>query len=380
MLNPIYKAIGYLLAVAYSIVPGHNLGLAIILLTCVVMLVLFPLTAKQARSMIAMQKVQPEIKRLQQKYKNDKQKQNEEILKFYQENKINPLAGCLPLVMQLPIFISLFHVLRGIKSQVPTHGSFDRLFRDTCGTATNAHTCTHPKGLHFLGMDLSKTLLDARAGGFVHVLPYVVAVLLIVATGWYQARQTMARQASNPQASQSPVNSQMQFMTKVFPVVFGVFSIRFASGLMVYWITSNLWRIGQQHLVLNKIYDEAHAPAAPKDGDVIDVDADDEPAASTESKPARPSRPAKRPKQPPRTTPATRAEKPAPSAAPAVPPKGKLAPKSGSGAKSVRRPGSPTPARSDRGNGNGSPNGAGNGAAAGAADPAGTARRKKRKR
>ena len=72
MLNPLYKAIGFLLAVAYSIVPAHNLGLAIILLTCVVMLALFPLTAKQARSMISMQKVQPEIKRLQQKYKNDK--------------------------------------------------------------------------------------------------------------------------------------------------------------------------------------------------------------------------------------------------------------------------------------------------------------------
>ena len=122
MLNPIYKAIGYLLAVAYSVVPAHNLGLAIILLTCVVMLALFPLTAKQARSMISMQKVQPEIKRLQQKYKNDKQKQNEEILKFYQENKINPLAGCLPLVMQFPIFISLFHVLRGVQGNVPKTG------------------------------------------------------------------------------------------------------------------------------------------------------------------------------------------------------------------------------------------------------------------
>src|ERR1700692_4244865 len=152
----------YLLAVAYSVVPAHNLGLAIILLTCVVMLALFPLTAKQARSMISMQKVQPEIKRLQQKYKNDKQKQNEEILKFYQENKINPLAGCLPLVMQFPIFISLFHVLRGVQSNVPHHATITRLFHNICGkTATSAKNCQKPPhGLRFLGMDLSKSLWE----------------------------------------------------------------------------------------------------------------------------------------------------------------------------------------------------------------------------
>src|SRR6266487_1682126 len=128
------------------------------------MLALFPLTAKQARSMIAMQKVQPEIKRLQQKYKGDKQKQNEEILKFYQENKINPLAGCLPLVMQFPIFISLFHVLRSVQTNVPKDGKFNRLYNDICKPVTAGAKCQkHPTGLHFLGMDLSKSLWNVRA-------------------------------------------------------------------------------------------------------------------------------------------------------------------------------------------------------------------------
>ena len=339
MLNPIYKAIGFLLALAYQYVPAHNLGLAIIALTCVVMLALFPLTAKQARSMISMQKVQPEIKRLQQKYKSDKQKQNEEILKFYQENKINPLAGCLPLVMQFPIFISLFHVLRSVQGNVPKTGSFNRLYHDICGPSITK--CQkHPTGLHFLGMDLSKSLWNVRASSILTVLPYVISILLIIATGWYQARQTMARQQSNVNAS--PVNSQMQFMTKVFPIVFGVLSLRFASGLVVYWVTSNIWRIGQQHLVLNKIYDEANNAPPPKSRPEDD---DDEP-------PDPPS--------------------PAPGSA-------KKSPTSGGAKPSVRRPGSPKPARDpNRSNGNNQGNSSGKGVAATPAS-AGN-RRKKRKR
>ena len=110
MVDPLLsKPIGWLLSIFYSLVP--NLGLSIILLTFTIMLLLYPLTAKQARSMIAMQMHQPEIKRIQAKYKNDRTKMNEEVMKYYQENKINPLAGCLPLVIQLPIFFALFRVL-----------------------------------------------------------------------------------------------------------------------------------------------------------------------------------------------------------------------------------------------------------------------------
>ena len=130
-LNSLYNAMGAVLAFIYSIVP--NLGVAIILLTLVVMLILYPLTAKQARSMIAMQRVQPEIKKLQAKYKGDRQKLNEEMMKFYQENKINPLAGCLPLVVQLPIFFVLYRVLRTPWQHVPKTGSFTQLYNAMCG-------------------------------------------------------------------------------------------------------------------------------------------------------------------------------------------------------------------------------------------------------
>ncbi len=123
-LEPFETAIGWLLAVFYSVIP--NLGISIILLTCAVMAVLLPLTAKQTRSMIAMQRIQPEIKKLQAQYKDDKQKQNEELMKFYQENNVNPLSGCLPLIVQMPVLFALFRVLRSIQDHVPTTGRVQR--------------------------------------------------------------------------------------------------------------------------------------------------------------------------------------------------------------------------------------------------------------
>lgn len=282
MLDPLYKAIGFLLAAFYSVVPNprYGLGIAIILLTCTVMLVLFPLTAKQARSMIAMQRVQPEIKKIQQKFKDDRQKQNEEIMRFYQENKINPLAGCLPLLVQMPIYISLFRVLRNPKGNVPTSGPLGKLFSDICGSGVDTSAaCKHPVGLHFLGMDLSVAAAKARevTSGFGGTLPYFVLVGLVFLTGWYQTRQTMSRQAN------AAPNAQMQIIGKVMPVMFGVFSLQFASGLVLYFVTSNTWRIGQQHFVLNKYYAAAQAiggdatagdarskePAAPEEDQVL---------------------------------------------------------------------------------------------------------------
>jgi YidC/Oxa1 family membrane protein insertase len=264
-LTQLSKAIGWLLAVFYTFVP--NLGVSIILLTCTVMLVLFPLTAKQARSMIQMQRVQPEIKKIQQKYKDDKQKQNEEVMRFYQENKINPLSGCFPLLMQMPIFFALFGLLRHTSGRIPKTGQFNKLFTQICPTATSAnkYACAHPKGLRFLGMDLSVAASHASGvtKGFLGTLPYFIMVVLVIATGWYQARQTMARQAQTG-APTSAMANQAQMIGKVMPIAFGLISLNFASGLVVYFVTSNTWRIGQQQLVLNRIYDTEHAKESPK--------------------------------------------------------------------------------------------------------------------
>src|SRR5262245_62400830 len=157
--DPIYNFFGAILAFFYGFIP--NLGISIILLTVLVMLAMFPLTAKQARSMMEMQRAQPEIKKLQAKYKNDRQKQNEEIMKFYQEHKINPLAGCLPLLVQMPIFLALFRVMREPYKHIPKSSSLYAAFCTGSGGRLHTKECNLTKlGLpvqqKFLGLDLSQ--------------------------------------------------------------------------------------------------------------------------------------------------------------------------------------------------------------------------------
>jgi YidC/Oxa1 family membrane protein insertase len=258
-LDPLYRVIGYLLAVFY--VPFHSLGLAIILLTLVIMLVQFPLIAKQSRSMIQMQRVQPEIKKIQAKYKDDKAKQNEELLKFYQENKINPLAGCIPMVVTIPIGIA-------------AHRTLGKLYNAICGTHSDTKACgkaigkSAPQAVRFLGMSLN---LSARqVHGFPTVVPYYVLVGLVVFTGWYQVRQTQARQL---QSGNAAPNAQMQAMTKVFPVIFGFITVGINTAAVTYFAVSNIWRIGQQHLVIGKMYDQAVAAGDLKVDTTKDKDA-----------------------------------------------------------------------------------------------------------
>src|SRR5947208_479215 len=237
MLDPLYNAFGAVLAFFYAIIP--NEGVAIILLTITVMLVLFPLTAKSARSMLAMQRLQPEIKKLQAKHKGDRQKLNEEMMKLYQENKVNPLGGCLPLVVQFPVFISLFHVLRSTAATVPA-GS--QLYKDILAAK--------PNGLTFLGMDLSLKATDSHSSLWV-ALPYYILVGAVFLTGFLQSRQS---QRNTPPGG----NPQMQMITKVLPIAFGAFSLFFPAGLVLYFLVSNLWRLGQQELIMRKIAPRDH--------------------------------------------------------------------------------------------------------------------------
>jgi YidC/Oxa1 family membrane protein insertase len=286
--DPLYSIVGWVLALFY--IPVQILGVDIIALTIVVMAIQFPLIAKQTRSMIQMQRVQPEIKRIQQKYKDDRQKQNEELLKFYQENKINPLAGCLPLLLILPIGIAVFGTFRrGLQNHIPQTGSLNKLYLDLCSVGNKVLPTTVPKGtfkgeqpltcneyingftrtvngkvvhvkgttpsaMHFLGMKLNLSPAQAMHDGLLTALPYLLMVALIVATGWYQVRQTQARQL---QRGGAQPNAQMQAVTRIMPIFFGLISYTFNAATAIYFVVSNFWRIGQQHLVLNKMYEEA---------------------------------------------------------------------------------------------------------------------------
>ncbi len=310
-LNPLYNALGYVLAFFYSLVP--NLGVAIILVTLVVMVLLYPLTAKQAKSMIAMQRVQPEIKKLQAKYKGDKQKLNEEMMKFYQENKINPLAGCLPLVVQLPIFFVLFRVLRTPYQHIPKTGQFSSLYNAMCGNFGKAcgSNAAHLHHLTFLGIDLQKTATDSSLG-FPGALPYYLLVVLVMVTGYLQTKQAQSR---TPAA-----NKQMGTVMKILPVFFGVISLSFPAGLVLYFFVSNLFRLGQQEVIFRRMGTAVGTGPAPKLGSgdkragAIDV-------SSAERKGAKAELVAPEPDEEPDETEPPAAAEPAKAPAPRRPPK-----------------------------------------------------------
>lgn len=268
--GPIFDGIGWLLAQFYSVIP--NLGIAIILLTITIMFVLYPLTSKQTRSMMAMQRVQPEIKKLQAKYKNDRQKLNEEMMKFYQENKINPLSGCLPLLVQMPILISLFSVLRDAYKYVPKSSSLYNAFchgfgvgdLPSCGTKLKASVLDLPgvpKGLvtgdtlihhlNFLGLDL-QTSATAKHDGFMDAFPYFLLVVLVVVTYMVQSRQSAKR---TPAA-----NKQMGVLMKIMPPFFGLISVGLPSGLVIYLWVSALFRLGQQEVIFRRHGSVLHGP------------------------------------------------------------------------------------------------------------------------
>ncbi|HEV3363136.1 MAG TPA: YidC/Oxa1 family membrane protein insertase [Acidimicrobiia bacterium] len=249
--NSLVDGMGAILAFLYSVVP--NYGFAIIGLTVLVRLALFPLTAKQARSMQKMQHIQPELKKLQAQYKNDRQKLNEEIMKFYKENQVNPMAGCLPLVLQMPVFFALFQVLSHPHKRTPLDSKLYEAFcgdlsRSACGARPGG-----PEGLSFLGMDLGKAA-SQLSGSFTDALPYFLLIALVVVTGYLQFKQTQSRQTAQ-------ANPQMAIMGRIFPVMFAFVSYSLPSGVVLYFLVSNAWQIGQQALIFRTM------PAPPQPGD-----------------------------------------------------------------------------------------------------------------
>jgi len=262
-LNPwtlLLDLIGGVLNFFYQFIP--NLGIAIILLTLAISLVLFPLTLKQTRSMKAMQEIQPEVKRLQKELKGDKEELNKELMALYQERGVNPAAGCLPMIVQMPLWFALFSVLRSI--QRPEGG----------GAATSKYIGDGTEAINtmFLGMDLtlspSSIVPDAvKSGDFLTALPYILLIILIVAAGFYQQLQTTKTKKDDKEQSQTA--QSMQTAMKIMPLFFGFISWTLTAGLGIYFATSNLFRVGQQALILRLDErgddDDKKKPALPPD-------------------------------------------------------------------------------------------------------------------
>ena len=240
----IREGLGAVVSAFYQVLP--NLGVAIILLTIAVGVLLFPLTLKQTRSMKAMQEMQPELKRLQKEHAGDKQAMQQATMELYKARGVNPAAGCLPMLLQMPIWFALYQVLRsfaGTTMETAQQFVLDgwRLWTDI-GTGVEQGAAWKD----FLWMDLGTTPRTAFDLGWVSFIPYVVTVLVVMGTAWYQQAQTTPKLAEGQEATKQPG----QAILKIFPVFFGFISFTLPAGLVVYFAASNIFRIGQQSLML----------------------------------------------------------------------------------------------------------------------------------
>src|SRR3954453_20148307 len=244
MFHAIAKPMASLLAFFYNLIP--NYGVAIILLTLSIMLILTPFTIKSTRSMLAMQRLQPELKRLQAQHKNDRQALNEAMMAFYKEHNVNPLGGCLPMLLQMPVFFGLYEAIRGLTHNPPKGlSTTSDLYKALCGTYdTVAKTCSNAVNGHIsmksFGMDLANaaTRHPSRVAA---AIPFWVLIARTTATQYYQQRQLNNR---NPQAAAA--NPQLQMTQKLFPIIFLVIYINIPAAVVLYFLVSNLLRIAQQ--------------------------------------------------------------------------------------------------------------------------------------
>lgn len=259
-----FDLIAGLLAWLYELWPSY--GGAIILLTMIIMTGMAPVTVRQTRSMLAMQRLQPEMKRLRAKHGSDREKLNQEMMALYQANGVNPLGGCLPVLIQMPIFLVLFQVVRGLTRRVSEVGLSlgqrsitdsgaivefaDRTFNPNfIGPDTQmALDLTAGTEMSSLGLDLSESARSALGDSLLTGLPYLLLVISVGVTTWYQQRQIQGRQKN------SEINPQQQMIMKVLPFMLPVFSFGFPAALVVYWFVSNVFRVGQQVFITRKFY------------------------------------------------------------------------------------------------------------------------------
>jgi YidC/Oxa1 family membrane protein insertase len=278
------NALGSSLAFFYDIIPEY--GIAIILLTLAVSLLLFPLTLKQSRSMKSMQEIQPEVKRLQKEYKEDREELNKQLMELYKERGVNPAAGCLPMIVQMPIWFALYRVLWQGQG-IPEDSALGEVFSRTSAALDAGVAITDPIFDHvtLLGMNLRVSPSQAvDFGNIVGSLPYIILLIIIVAAGFYQQVQMTRKKPTDNGEQQSSQMQGMQNAMKIMPVVFGFISWNLVSGLGIYFATSNSFRIGQQALILRMGHDDGDAGPGRDSSDEPLDDSDDESSKSGPSK------------------------------------------------------------------------------------------------
>ncbi len=299
MLDPIFDLLAGLLAWFYSLVPSY--GFAIIALTTLVLLVLSPLTYRSTKSMVSMRRIQPQVRKLQKKYKDDRERMNQEMMALYQQHNVSPLSGCLPILVQSPVFIVMFRVIRGItrrssdigfeaariaasgaEAQATGAAGFVVPEVDKAARNFNPEYLDQDSELYqaliqdnemlWLGIDLSRTPLEVLGDSISSSIPYLLMVALVAVLGWYQQQQIAGRATGE-------ISSQQQMIMRIIPWMLPIFAFTMPGGLVLYFIVSSLLRVIQQAYLTRTIYadEELNTPIEVEDDDDDDDDDDDEP-------------------------------------------------------------------------------------------------------
>ncbi|CAM5510679.1 membrane protein insertase YidC [Streptomyces avidinii] len=223
---------------------GWAWGLSIVSLVILIRICLIPLFVKQIKATRGMQAIQPKMKAIQERYKNDKQRQSEEMMKLYKETGTNPLSSCLPILAQSPFFFALYHVLAGIANGKPI-GEIDGPLLES---ARNAHIFGAP-----LASKFTDSAADvAKLGASITDVRVVTAIMIVLMSlsQFYTQRQLMQKNVDL--SVKTPFMQQQKMLMYVFPLIFAVMGINFPVGVLVYWMTTNLWTMGQQMYVINQ--------------------------------------------------------------------------------------------------------------------------------
>ena len=263
-LDPLYAVVAWVMAKIHAglslFLPstsGQAWFLTIVLLVVFMRLLLVPLFVKQMHSMRKMAALTPQLQELRKKYKGDKQTLNEETMRLYRENGVNPLGGCLPLVAQLPVFFALFNVLRGIadwKSGPTPYGLSESVVK----SAQNAN---------ILGAHISDKVLFTPPGMYVPLEAKIVILCFVtisVVTTFLTVRQSTKRGMTPQMTPDNPMAASQKYMAYIVPF-FALSGLYWAFGLVLYWVTTNVWTLGQQW-VLFKRYPAPVPGAAPAGG------------------------------------------------------------------------------------------------------------------
>ena len=274
ILDPLYFIVSGVMVRFYDVLSpifgkdsGVSWSLSIMGLVVLIRIVLIPLFVKQIKSQRALTALQPHMKAIQTKYKDDRQKQSEEMMKLYKEHKTNPLASCFPILAQAPIFFALFTVLNGIAKNNP-HGLLKGEYLTSIAQAK------------FFGASIAESFLGT-SDSTVKIVT-VVLIFVMSATTFTTQRQLMVKGMPKMDSSNNMMLQQQKIMLYLFPLIFAISGVNFPVGVLIYWSTTNFWTWGQQYYVIKRnptpgspAYEElqrkrAHKAKGPVDGTVID--------------------------------------------------------------------------------------------------------------